>query len=346
MSIETKVTVLIFAYNHENYIEETIKSVLSQKCTFKYEVIVFNDCSTDNTLEVVKRLQCKYPDILKIISNSKNQGLNKTFLNAFQYAGGDYIALLGGDDYWISDTKLEMQVNILNSNNEISYIHTAYKSYYEEDNKLVENCNKNWESILTRRAGESALVDVLCHNWTGYPLASSSLFRKAPLLKGIEKHSSILDFNLPGEGTLVHSSMSYYGGFYYFLPVQTTVYRIRKRSLSHYETASDQFDYQKRYFLLRLYTAESYCVSPRRLNKIRRKGMLELFDLSLTLGTIEQFYNFQQSQVLSRNLHLYYDILSHLSKFKLFKDIYKQVRLSCARQRKFTNNIRVFLGRS
>ena len=53
------VSVLVFAYNHENYIEETIRSVISQKCSFNFEILVSDDFSTDNTLAIIKKLQLR-----------------------------------------------------------------------------------------------------------------------------------------------------------------------------------------------------------------------------------------------------------------------------------------------
>ncbi|MDR2408545.1 MAG: glycosyltransferase [Bacteroidales bacterium] len=108
-------SVVIFTYNHENYIEQTILSVVNQKTKYDYEIVVNDDCSTDNTYHVIQSLQSKYPDLIRIIHNEKNLGLNKSFENAIRTVKSEYVALLGGDDYWITTDKIEKRLNILQS---------------------------------------------------------------------------------------------------------------------------------------------------------------------------------------------------------------------------------------
>lgn len=325
------VSVLIFAYNHENYIKETINSVVCQKCSFSFEILVSDDFSTDNTLNIIKKLKSKYPELIKIISNKHNLGLNKSFVNAVKNAKGEYIAILGGDDLWIVENKLEMQVQLLLSHKEISYVHTEFKMYNESHKKIINHCNKNWYSILMRETGKDALFAMLCHNWTGYPLASSSCFRKEPLLKGINNHPEILNFNLDGEGTITHISMIYYGGLYTFIPVQTTMYRVRKNSLSHRSSKTKQFNYQKQYYLLRLFIAETFDLDKNEIRKIQKKGLLELFRTAIALDTKDEFRAFQKTQ----EIRICCCFLSYLHKFKLLRYIYKW-------NRKFTYSLKKY----
>ncbi len=65
-------TVVTTTYNHEKYIERCVKSILSQKNNFTYQLIVSNDKSTDKTEEILKKLSKKYHDKLKIINQNHN----------------------------------------------------------------------------------------------------------------------------------------------------------------------------------------------------------------------------------------------------------------------------------
>jgi len=313
----TLVSVLIFAYNHENYIEEAIQSVVNQKCSFNFEVLVTDDFSTDSSLNVIRALQLEYPDLIKIVSNRHNLGLNASFQSAVKNAKGDFIAVLGGDDYWFVDSKLEMQVQLLLSHKNVAYVHTEFKTINESNGNIVNHHNRNWRSISMRTMGKKALVEMLCHKWTGYPLASSACFRKGPLLKGIDNHPEILDYDLPGEGTMTHTSMICYGGLYAFIPIQTTMYRIRESSLSHYPSRTDQFDYQKKYYTLRLLTAESFGLNDKEKRLIRNSGVAGLFRIALGLGTIDQFQAFRQTQDIGLCLRLFL----YLFKFAAFRRI-------------------------
>ena len=103
--MEKLVSVLIPAYNHEKYIKKAIESVLNQ--TYKnIEVIVEDDCSTDNTVREIKKIKDKR---LKTIFSKKNKGPVKTMNHLLSICKGDYIAILGSDDVWYPD-KLEKQL--------------------------------------------------------------------------------------------------------------------------------------------------------------------------------------------------------------------------------------------
>ena len=98
---KVKYSIIICALNVEKYIEKALKSILNQ--TFKdYEIIVVDDCSTDNLQEVLK----KYKDI-NIIVNEKNMGLGESRNIACSQAKGEYILYLDADDTLYEDTTLE-----------------------------------------------------------------------------------------------------------------------------------------------------------------------------------------------------------------------------------------------
>lgn len=109
MSNQPLVSVIIPAYNHEDYIEECVTSVFNQSYE-NIECIIINDGSKDNTLNELKRLNNTYPFLL---INQKNQGLCKTLNKGLDLAKGEYIAILASDDYWHPE-KIAMQFELLN----------------------------------------------------------------------------------------------------------------------------------------------------------------------------------------------------------------------------------------
>ena len=99
------VSVIIPAYNHENYIKDAINSVLNQ--TYKnIELIVEDDCSKDNTVKEIKKIKDKR---LKTIFSKENKGPVRTMNHLLSMCKGDYIAILGSDDIWYPE-KLEKQL--------------------------------------------------------------------------------------------------------------------------------------------------------------------------------------------------------------------------------------------
>ena len=103
--MEKLVSVIIPAYNHEKYIGDAINSVLNQ--TYKnIELIVEDDCSTDNTVKEIKKIKDKR---LKTIFSKKNKGTVRTINHLLSMCNGDYIAILGSDDIWYPE-KIEKQL--------------------------------------------------------------------------------------------------------------------------------------------------------------------------------------------------------------------------------------------
>ncbi len=110
-----KVSVLMAAYNVDQYLKEAIDSILNQTLT-DFELIVVNDCSSDQTESIISH----YSDQrIKTIRNPKNYGFFNSLNIALRRATGKYIAILDGDDYSLP-TRLETQVAFLDKN--IQYV--------------------------------------------------------------------------------------------------------------------------------------------------------------------------------------------------------------------------------
>lgn len=126
------VSIVTPTYNCSKYIEKTIKSVINQ--TYKnWEMIIVDDCSTDNTEKIVRKYQQQYPNIIYKILD-KNSGAAVARNTALKNAKGRYIAFLDSDDLWIPE-KLEKQINFMKNNN-YYFSYTNYEEIDENDNPL------------------------------------------------------------------------------------------------------------------------------------------------------------------------------------------------------------------
>ena len=93
-------TVIVLAYNHEKYISAALDSVLSGK-KIPDQLIVVDDCSTDLTLEILKKYQKKYPEIVELIENKSNLGIFDNLNHIYELpVRGSLISFLGGDDIY------------------------------------------------------------------------------------------------------------------------------------------------------------------------------------------------------------------------------------------------------
>ncbi len=107
------VSVCIVTYNHQQWIRQAIESVVEQKTSFPFEIIIGEDCSTDQTRAIVLEYQKKYPSLIRVLISEKNVGATRNFWRILQSARGQYLAFLEGDDYWVSPSRLALQVQRL-----------------------------------------------------------------------------------------------------------------------------------------------------------------------------------------------------------------------------------------
>ena len=125
------VSIIMPSYNTAKFISETIESVLAQTYT-NWELIIVDDCSTDNTDEVVKSFLSD--NRIKYIKNEKNSGAAISRNRALRESKGKWIAFLDSDDLWMPE-KLERQIAFM----EASGYHFSYTNYIEIDEESKPN---------------------------------------------------------------------------------------------------------------------------------------------------------------------------------------------------------------
>lgn len=121
------VSVWMITYNHKPFIGQAIESVLMQKTSFPFELVVGDDGSNDGTWDIVKQYAQKYPSIVKAHSNKPNIGMIPNMIKTLEECQGQYIAMLEGDDYWSHSGKLQLQIDYMNVHPECSLCATAFE---------------------------------------------------------------------------------------------------------------------------------------------------------------------------------------------------------------------------
>ncbi len=150
MSARPLITTIITCYNKAPWIEQCIRSVLSQSIADS-EVLVIDDASTDGSVEIVRRLEAENTGRLRTIFHRENKGLPVTWREAVGAARGSYIARLDGDDWWISDDKLEKQIALLESSGgESKWCNTDFSIFDKDDALVSEACFENGTIPLPR----------------------------------------------------------------------------------------------------------------------------------------------------------------------------------------------------
>lgn len=126
------VSVLIISYNHEQYMAQTLESVLMQKTNFHFEIVVGDDASPDNTRGICEAYIQKYPDIIRVLPTPHNLGVVPNYIRTLKACRGKYIAHLDGDDYWIDAEKLQKQVDRLEADPDLTICYTSRRVYRED----------------------------------------------------------------------------------------------------------------------------------------------------------------------------------------------------------------------
>lgn len=116
------ISIIMGIYNNESTLAEALDSILAQTYT-DWQMIMCDDCSVDNTYKIASEYVNKYPDKFILIKNDKNLGLNQTLNNCLEYATGEYIARMDGDDISLP-TRFEKEVDFLNLHPQYALVST------------------------------------------------------------------------------------------------------------------------------------------------------------------------------------------------------------------------------
>jgi len=128
------VSIVCTAYNHEAFISQALESFVTQKTSFLFEILVHDDASTDHTPDIIRRYENNYRNLFVCVYQKENQ-FSKRDGNIFSnimlpMARGKYIAICEGDDYWTDHSKLQKQVEYLESHPECPMcFHNAMVEY-------------------------------------------------------------------------------------------------------------------------------------------------------------------------------------------------------------------------
>lgn len=135
MSKKPKVSICCITYNHENFIRQTLDGFIMQETNFPFEIIIHDDASTDKTADIIREYEAKYPNIIKPVYQTENQmsqGVNVSNKFVYSKIQGEYVAICEGDDYWTDKTKLQKQVDFLDTHSDYSICFHPVTVKYED----------------------------------------------------------------------------------------------------------------------------------------------------------------------------------------------------------------------
>lgn len=207
---EILLSVCMVSYNQEAYVRDALDSVLMQKTNFEYEIIVSDDCSKDNTVQVVKEYYDQYPNKIRILTGDKNLGYPNNQRRSLEAAKGKYIALCDSDDYWTDPYKLQKQIDYLETHPECAIcFHNVMHIY---DGNVAPRSLLNPLDFPTELTAE----DMITRKW--FLPTNSEVFRRE-YLSFPDWYDSVLHIDY-----VLNLLMSFRGTLHY-MPDVMAVYR-------------------------------------------------------------------------------------------------------------------------
>jgi len=161
-------SIIMPCYNALSTFERAIESILMQKTSFDYEIIIVDDGSTDDSSKVFKSYELKH-DFIRVLSNSENSGNAVSFYTGLSQARGKFFCVLDGDDYYSIKDKLQRQIDFFSADIKEEYVATAHYFVFSIDDRV----SVPYVSAKT----EFNYVDLLTQNIGGYYHTSTYMYR-------------------------------------------------------------------------------------------------------------------------------------------------------------------------
>lgn len=205
------VAIHCMVYNHAPYLRDCFEGFVMQQTNFPFVAIVHDDASTDNSADIIREYETKYPHIFKPIYQIENQyskpevSVVRIINDAIQKTGAKYIAMCEGDDYWTDPLKLQRQVDFLET-------HSDYSMTTENATRLYLHTHKS-EPFSKRPTGDIQMEELIL---TRQFATASVLYRRK---------SMYLPHNIKIYDTLLWCLLAQNGKIHY-QDVVSSVYRI------------------------------------------------------------------------------------------------------------------------
>lgn len=257
------ISVIVITYNQEKTIARALDSILGQQCHLPVEIIIGEDCSTDRTREICQAYAARYPQQIRLFCNTYNKGVVDNYFDCLLSCRGRFIADCAGDDFWVDDLKLEKEARLMEANERITLVHTAWRYYDETTCQVSVPPAQPFPAPLTD--GRLMLEAILTQTNRPVIHLCTALYRAETILRIYRENTSLFRDKEAGCEDLTIAFFLAREGLIAYLPDITLNYSRGNESVSAPENEASRFVFYKRvthlsYLLSRKYNIESKAV--------------------------------------------------------------------------------------
>lgn len=291
-----KVTVCMINYNQEKFIQEAIESVLMQECDYDFELLIADDCSTDNSKSIIKNIIKNHPkgNLINLIEREENLGMTPNFFETLKLCKGEYIALCDSDDFWRDKYKLQKQIEFLQNDKDFVVSFHDVTLFDENSQKI----NRNY--IIEEVKRDYISVELECG---AFLMPVTMCFRN--VVSEIPKEA----YKVTNWDVFLISLLGEYGNAKFMKDIIPAGYRLHQNNISGTLTEVNK-NYQRKvvfYFLFKYY------------NRIKKNNIAYNYYLRYNLSIKNLIkYNLQHNNRIEF-LKLYFSYLYSCIKYGYFK---------------------------
>jgi glycosyltransferase involved in cell wall biosynthesis len=165
------ISVVIPSYNRADTVGQTIDSILAQKVDADIEIVIGDDCSTDNAREVLLKYKEQHPDVIRLLFHEKNMGLGANWATCVKACNGKYICNCDNDDYWHNPNKLQLQLDYMRAHPECNILITNHRTHNRSTGEIRE-CK-----------AEIDHTDIQQNMWGGGHFCNATIMYRADFMK-------------------------------------------------------------------------------------------------------------------------------------------------------------------
>lgn len=278
------VSIFVLTYNHKDFIDEFFKSIISQTYD-NWEAVIGDDCSQDGTQERLLYYKELYPDKIKLILNKKNIGITANSQNVLKECNGKYICTIAGDDLLLP-TKIEKQVKIMESDDDVNLVYHDLEVFYEDGTKSI-----NFSKINSYTPKKGTIKDMILYG--SFAGACSIMIRRDAI------PSKGFDIRVPIASDWLFFVESVGTGKFVYIDEVLGKYRRHNANITTINNFKALEDHIVSCSIL-------ICEYPQYIKQIKKRLSVILFEIAISymrIGDIEKFqWNMKASVTTNLNL--------------------------------------------